>query len=229
MPEIQYPAAASPDRLRWDIERQRRPGHGERYEAYWRERVALPAQLWEKERIWLEIGAGSGWFITELARRNPDAHCIAIERCRLRGQRLVRKTTRSGLANLSGFRGNAIPTLLHGIPEGRLDRVYILYPCPWPKNAHRKNRWYLHPVMPHLVAALKPGGRLVWASDQRFYIDEARFVCESVYGLKVDVHGELTVNKFNELEHFPDGGRTKFERTFRAQGLPCHELVVTKS
>ena len=223
-----YSPVANAERLRWDLERRRSLGHAERYEAYWKERGGLPSHLFEKERVWLEIGAGSGWFITELARRNPDANCIAIERCKERAQRLVRKASKSGLGNLAGFRGNAIPTLINGVPTASVERIYILYPCPWPKNAHRKHRWYLHPVMPHLVRILKPGGRLVWASDQRFYIDEARYVCESVYRMRVDAYGELTVNPFNDLEHFPEG-RTKFERTFRAQGLPCHELVVTKS
>jgi tRNA (guanine-N7-)-methyltransferase len=228
MPASLYTPAASPEVLRWEIERARALGHGERYEAFFKDRYALPATLFEKERVYLEIGAGSGWFITELARRNPAVHCIGIERCRNRGSRLVRKATRSGLPNLSGVRGNAIPTLLHGVPASSIDRLYILYPCPWPKNAHRKHRWYLHPVMPHLLRILKPGGRIVWASDQRFYIDEAKFVCEGIYGMTVNAYGELGVNPFNDLEHFPEG-RTKFERTFRAQGLPCHELVVTKS
>jgi tRNA G46 methylase TrmB len=117
--------------------------------------------------------------------------------------------------------------MVRGVPDARIDRTYILYPCPWPKTAHRRNRWYLHPIMPHLVRTLKPGGRLVWASDQEFYIDEARFVCESRYGLEVLAHGAISPNPYNDLEAFP-GGRTKFERTFLEGGQPCYELVVRK-
>src|SRR5207245_2382784 len=107
------------------------------------------------------------------------------------------------------------------------ERVYLLYPCPWPKTAQRKNRWYLHPIMPHLVRILKKDGMLIWASDQKFYIDEARFVCEQRYGLEILIHGAIAPNSYNDLEHFPVG-RSKFEQMFLSQGLPCYEVIARK-
>lgn len=219
----------SPDvntaRLRWDLERRRAPGE---FEKYTFGRSCIPKGLIEgRDKVWLEVGAGSGWFFTELAKRHPEAFLVAIERAKDRGKRLVRKTERSGLANVAGLRGNAIPTLINGVPTGSLERVYLLYPCPWPKMSQRRNRWYLHPVMPHLVRILKPGGLQIWASDQKFYIDEARYVLETVYGLRVLVHGPIAPNPYNGLEYFPDG-RTKFERTFLSQGQPCYELIVSR-
>jgi len=213
-------------RLDWDLKRIT-PGE---FDKYWHERQVqvIPPSLFEPNReIWLEIGAGSGTFFVEMARQNPDAFLIAIERSRDRGNRLVRKAAKAKLPNLAGFRGNAIPAVITGIPSNSLSRIYIMYPCPWAKTAHRKNRWYLHPLMQHLVRVLKPGGRLLWTSDQKFYIDEARFICESRYGMKVQVHGEISPNSYNDLGNFP-GGRTKFERTFLGQGLPCYEVVVEK-
>ena len=150
-----------------------------------------------------------------------------MERCRHRAKRLVSKSQRLGRSNFLGIRGNAIPAMLHSIPDNSLERIYILYPCPWVKNSQRKNRWYLHPMMPHLFRTLKKDGLLIWASDQKFYIDEARYVCETHYKTAILVHGEIAPNEFNDLAHF-DGGRTKFESDFLGQGLPCYELVVRK-
>ena len=147
---------------------------------------------------------------------------------RMRGKRLVKKAARSGLPNLAGFRGNAIPTLIHGIPSESVERVYLLYPCPWVRNSQRKNRWYVHPIMPHLVRILKKGGLLIWASDQKFYIDEAAFVSENIYKMKPLVCGPISLNPYNDLQDFPSG-RTKFEQTFLRQGMPCYEAIVTKS
>ena len=217
-------------RLNWDLKSQGHASGNGQYEKYWAERniQVLPPELFEnKPRIWLEVGAGSGWFFVEMARQYPDTFLIAIERSKERGRRLVRKAGKSGLNNIAAFRGNAIPALIHCVPTASVDRVYILYPCPWQKNAQRKNRWYLHPIMPHLVRILKEGGLLIWASDQKFYIDEAHFVCREKYGLTPLAHGELAPNPYNDLDRFP-GGRTKFESSFLTQGQPCYELVVRK-
>jgi tRNA (guanine-N7-)-methyltransferase len=215
-------------RLRWDL--KSRPST-DKYDAYWGQRNThfIPMTALEGyAHTFLEIGAGTGWFFVELAKRFADTHFVAVERCRTRGNRLVHRAKRAGLTNLSAFRGNAIPAIIHGIPDASFDRVYILYPCPWPKTSQRKNRWYLHPIMPHLVRILKPGGLILWASDQEFYIREAHFVSEHIYGLKVEVSGQLAPNAFNHLALLPEG-RTKFEHTFLQSGQSCFELVVRKS
>lgn len=213
-------------KLKWDLEKP-----GERYEAFWKEqhKDLIPQELFRQNKdVWLEVGAGSGWFFVEMARLHPEKFLIAIERSRLRGQRLVRKAQKSMLPNLAPFRGNAIPTVIHGVPGESVNRLYLLYPCPWPKNAQRRNRWYLHPIMPHFLRILKPGAQIVWASDQKFYIDEAKFVCEQKYGMKVLAYGELAPNPYNDLALFP-GGRTKFENMFLNANQSCYELIVEKS
>jgi tRNA (guanine-N7-)-methyltransferase len=213
-------------RLRWDVAQWRNDATArERYEAYWRDRNRVPEALFDAGRIWLEIGAGSGAFLEAMARRYPDVRCIGIERSRDRGKTLEKRHRRLNLPNHFGIRGNAIPTLIHGVPSASIEKLFILYPCPWPKMGHRKQRWYLHPTMPHLLRVMKPGGVMVWASDAKFYIDEARFVLEDVYGLEILAHGPIAPNPWNELGPTPTG-RSKFERTFLAAGLPCYEVVA---
>ncbi len=202
-----------------------------RREDYWKERKSefiSPSIFKENSSIHLEIGSGTGGFFMELAQKRPENFYIAIERCKTRGKALVKKTDKSGLQNIKGYRANAVPALIHGIPDNSVDRLYILYPCPWPKMSQRKNRWYLHTVMPHFLRILKPGGHFIWASDQKFYIDEAAYVCKEHYKLEILAHGEIAPNPYNDFDLFPTG-RTKFERDFLGRGLPCFELIVTKS
>lgn len=187
----------------------------------------LPPKLFEHPNIHLEIGAGTGWMIFALAKRNPENFYIAVERDRMRGNRLVSRSERAAIPNLAAFRGNVVPALIHGVPDQKLDRIYIMYPCPFLKSSQRKHRWYLHPAMNHFVRALKPGGLIVWASDQRFYIDEAAVACREMYGLEILSHGELVPNEWNHLLEFP-AGRTKFENAFLSSGQACHELIVRK-
>jgi len=214
-------------RLKYDMRLPKDP----RYYDYWKGRnhTLIPPEVFSGGNpVSLEIGAGTGWYLLKMAKLKPLSHFIAIERCRMRGNRLVHRAERAALPNVWAYRGNAIPALIHGVPSESVDRLYILYPCPFPKSSQRKNRWYLHPLMPHLKRILKPGGLLIWASDQKFYIDEARYVCESHFEMNPLVHGEISPNPYNDLELFP-GGRTKFEASFLGSGQPCYELIVKKS
>ena len=220
--------SANLSQTNWDL--QKREQVQSLNEKYWLDKghTPIPTELFRNHpRVWLEIGAGTGGFFLELAKKNPESHLIAIERCKIRSGRMIQKFTKSLVPNVQGFRGNAVPALITGIPSESIERIYILYPCPWPKNAHRKNRWYLHTVMPHMVRILKPGGLLIWASDQEFYIREATFVSETKYHLKTLYSGTTKANQWNNLEDFPQG-RTSFEAKFLSSNQPCFELISQK-
>ncbi len=220
--------AANYSQTHWDLKkRELAQPLGEKY---WLDKghTPIPSETFKPNtKIWLEIGAGTGGFFLELAKNHPDTQLIAIERCKIRSGRMIQKFVKSQLPNIQGFRGNAIPALITGIPSESLERIYILYPCPWPKNAHRKNRWYLHTVMPHMIRILKPGGLIIWASDQEFYIREATFVSESKYPLKTLYSGVISPNSWNALESFPQG-RSSFESKFFSRQQPCYELISQK-
>lgn len=223
---MQEPIQSISSRLEWDLKYN---SHAS-INTYWKEKnySLIPKEVFDDSReIFLEIGAGSGTFFSQMATRYPDKYLIAVERDRMRGKALVKKNQTLNLNNFKGVRGNAIPLLLTGVPDNRIERLYILYPCPWPKSSQRHNRWHLSAAMNHLFRILKPGGLLIWASDQKFYIDEAHYVCEKAYGMQTLAVGQVTPNPYNDLENFP-GGRTKFERNFLSQGQPCYELVVAK-
>lgn len=212
-------------RLDWDLNLR----STEKFEQYWnqRPRSVLPKEVQTHPKIWLEIGAGTGGFFINLARVFPDTLFVAIERSRMRGKRLLHRASRANLPNLRGVRGNAIAALITEVPTQSVEKIFILYPCPWVRTSQRLNRWYLHPIMFHLYRALKPGGLLVWASDQEFYIREAQYVCEQRYQMRPLICGALAPNEFNHLNQFP-AGRTKFEATFQSAGTSCFELIVQK-
>lgn len=214
-------------RIDWDLKHN---NNHSPYESFFKNRKApeIPESFFKKQSLWLEIGAGTGQFFETLARLHPEKNLVAIERDRMRGKRLARRTQESGLKNFLGIRGNAISAAMTGLPHESLERIYILYPCPWPKNSQRKHRWHFHPTMPKLVEALEPQGLLILASDQKFYVEEAHYVWKERYGLEVLKFGEVSSHPLNALDYFP-GGRTKFERSFLASGQPCHELIVRKS
>jgi tRNA G46 methylase TrmB len=187
----------------------------------------IPLEYFLRPHVALEVGGGTGWMFSSLAKQDSKTTYVSVERDRMRGNRLVRRMQRLGLPNFVGVRGNIVPNIIHRIPTECLDRIYFMYPCPFPKNSQSKNRWYLHPTMRHYVRTLKKDGLMIWTSDQKFYIDEARAVCEKIFHLEVLSHGHLQPNQWNHLDGF-SAGRTKFEQHFFSTGHPCYELIVKK-
>ena len=51
-----------------------------------------------------------------------------------------------------------------------LDRVYILYPDPWPKRRQRKRRLVSDDMLRELARVMRPGAELRFASDIDNYI-----------------------------------------------------------
>src|SRR5436190_1623744 len=59
------------------------------------------------------------------------------------------------------------------LPDACLERVFILFPDPWPKTRHHKRRLIQDEVVVDLVRVLKPGGSLRFATDWADYADWA--------------------------------------------------------
>ena len=67
--------------------------------------------------------------------------------------------------------------LLGVMPEAFLERVYILYPDPWPKSRHHKRRLIQKPLLDLLARVMKPGAELRIATD---WDDYATWILEQL-------------------------------------------------
>ena len=63
-----------------------------------------------------------------------------------------------------------VTDLLPTLPDACLDRVYILYPDPWPKRRQRKRRLVSDEMLETLARVMRPGAELRFASDIDDYI-----------------------------------------------------------
>ena len=125
--------------------------------------------------LWFEIGFGGGEHAEALARTHPDTGLIACEVfengiCSLLS-RLVEEGQEAGGAVLANLRlwPNDARLLLRQLPDGCLDKLFLMFPDPWPKARHAKRR-FVHPEQLALVArVLRPGGEWRIASDDPTY------------------------------------------------------------
>ena len=69
-----------------------------------------------------------------------------------------------GLRNVR-IRDEDVTALLARLPDACLDRVYLLYPDPWPKRRQRKRRFVSDASLAEIGRVLKEGGLFRFASD----------------------------------------------------------------
>jgi tRNA (guanine-N7-)-methyltransferase len=132
--------------------------------------------------LWLEVGFGGGEHALAQVRAHPEATLIACEVfengiCSLLS-RLVpegREADATLPGNLRIWPDDA-RLLLAKLPDACLDRLFLLFPDPWPKARHAKRR-FVHPaILPAAARVLKPGGDWRVASDDPTYQDWVRSV-----------------------------------------------------
>jgi tRNA (guanine-N7-)-methyltransferase len=124
--------------------------------------------------LWLEIGFGGGEHAYALAAANPAIGLIAAEVfvngiCSLLS-RLAPETEPNPTPplNLRILPADARP-LIRALPDGVLEKLFLMFPDPWPKARHAKRR-FIHPeTIPDLARVLTQGGEFRIASDDPTY------------------------------------------------------------
>jgi tRNA (guanine-N7-)-methyltransferase len=81
---------------------------------------------------------------------------------------LLATAEREGLENLRVVVDDA-RLLLHALPDACLERVFVLFPDPWPKTRHHKRRIVNPATAGEFARVLAPGGELRLATDDMGY------------------------------------------------------------
>jgi tRNA (guanine-N7-)-methyltransferase len=70
------------------------------------------------------------------------------------------------------------------VPDGSLDKVFVLFPDPWPKTRHHKRRLIQPPLVRLLASRLAPGGYIHLATDWQDYAEQMLAVLSAEPALK---------------------------------------------
>lgn len=142
-------------------------------------RTALTAELAElRPGGVLEIGCGHGHFLTAYGQAHPERRCVGVDVNLERVERAERKRVRAGLSNVRFVRAN-VDDFLAALPEGsKFSTVFLLFPDPWPKRRHHKNRLMQPAFLEPLANHCEPGARLYFRSDHLGYCQAAERAIE---------------------------------------------------
>ena len=120
--------------------------------------------------IHIEIGMGKGRFLMDLAALNPDINYIGIERYTSVLLRAVQKMNENPLPNVHFLCVDAA-TLPEIFGAEEVDRIYLNFSDPWPKDRHAKRRLTYRDFWARYKEILKPEGQVIFKTDNRPLFD----------------------------------------------------------
>ncbi len=138
-------------------------------------RVAIPGGRFDPRTLktgaaeaWLEIGFGGGEHMAGQAARRPEVLILGVEPFLNGVASALRHIDEQGLDNVRVRQGDA-REVLADLEPASLDRVFILFPDPWPKTRHHKRRLIQEETIAAIARALRSGGRLRFVTDWKDY------------------------------------------------------------
>ena len=171
--------------------------------------------------IRVEVGMGKGRFITTLAKENPDVNYIGIEKYSSVLLRGLQKMEEEELPNLRFIRMEA-EEIAETFGEGEIDRIYLNFSDPWPKDRHAKRRLPSGEFLARFRLILKKGGKIEFKTDNRDLFDFALGELEPA-GYEADF---VTFDLHADKEHMEGNVMTEYEERFSSMGHPICKYII---
>ena len=174
--------------------------------------------------IHIEVGMGKGQFIMTLAQQNPDINYIGIEKYSSVLLRAVEKQDELQLPNLRFIRMDA-EAICEVFGDGEVDRIYLNFSDPWPKDRHAKRRLTSRQFMARYDIILKPDGQVEFKTDNKdlfdFSLEEIKEADWELPVVTFDLHNDSVLNEGNVM--------TEYETRFSQMGNPICKLIAVRN
>ena len=184
------------------------------YRGRWREAFGRRAPLS------VEIGMGKGQFLVTLAGQHPEQDFVGIEKYSSVLIRAVEKQEELALPNLRLLRLDA-ELLEEVFAPGEVDRIYLNFSDPWPKERHAKRRLTSPDYLARYRRVLAEGGQVEFKTDNTDLFSWSLGTIES--------EGWRILACTRDLHHDPELVRgnvmTEYEARFSAQGNPICKVI----
>mgnify|MGYP002571800842 CR=1 FL=1 len=171
--------------------------------------------------IRIEIGMGKGRFIMDLAARNPDINYLGMERYESVLYRGLQKLEENPLPNLRLLCEDAA-LLPDFFEKGELDRIYLNFSDPWPKDRHAKRRLPSRQFLARYDVILKKEGTLEFKTDNRplfdFAVEELEPAGWQAKVITYDLHSDAALMEGNVM--------TEYEEKFSSIGNPICKYII---
>lgn len=119
----------------------------------------------------LEFGSGHGHYLTAYAEAHPKEVCLGLDLITKRVEKANAKVEKRDLANIRFLKAEATE-LLSVFPDSvEVTKVFMLFPDPWPKKRHFKNRMIQHAFLTDLACKCPIGAPFFFRTDHAGYFE----------------------------------------------------------
>lgn len=171
----------------------------------------------------VEIGMGKGKFLYEMAGINPGINYIGIEKYSSVLLRALQRMDEKPLPNLLFIRMDA-ENVEKVFGEGEVDRIYLNFSDPWPKERHAKRRLPSREFLKRYDKFLKREGVLEFKTDNRglfdFALEELSPAGWKAVKVAFDLHNDKEMAEGNIM--------TEYEEKFSSKGNPIYKYIIRR-
>jgi tRNA (guanine-N7-)-methyltransferase len=170
----------------------------------------------------IEVGPGKGLFLLTSAQARPGVNFLGVEVVRKYQLFAATRLAKRGLRNARAACADARAFLRDCVRGGSVDTVHVYFPDPWWKKRHHKRRVFTEEFVATCARVLKPGGRLLAATDVEEYAGLMAELLARQPAL-APVPPPEPGTPAHDLDYL-----TNFERKFRKQGMPIYRLAYAR-
>jgi tRNA (guanine-N7-)-methyltransferase len=168
--------------------------------------------------VCLEVGCGKGKFVCEMAAKNPQVNYVACEKISNVLIEALEMAKKEGLKNVY-FLNCAAEVLEKYFERGSVERVYLNFSNPLPKEGYKKQR-LTHPRFLSIYGGLlKKGGQIIQKTDD-----------ENFYAFSLESYKEMGFDIVYTCEDYKnpdeDDAETEHERHFKDMGKRIYRIKV---
>jgi len=175
-----------------------------------------------QQPVHLEIGFGGGEHLAHQALLYPEIRFIGAEPYVNGVAKLLALIEAKKIGNIAVHAGD-VRELFELLPDASLERIYLLYPDPWPKARHHRRRMVSPENLCHFRRLLKPGGLFLFASDIEHYVQWTLFETRQAGGFTWTAEGP---NDWRTP--FPDWIVTRYEAKAKREGRVSSYLTFRR-
>lgn len=166
----------------------------------------------------VEIGFGKGKYLLRRCEEDPGRRFLGIELATEYWRHFVERARKRGLTNWVALRGEALYLISTVLPTGFAAAVHVYFPDPWPKSRHHKRRLFDPETLDLVIGLVRPGGRLLFATDFLEYGELVREILAGYPGIRVERREGV----------WDEGPRTHYEAKYIIEGRPILRLEITR-
>ncbi|OIJ09269.1 tRNA (guanosine(46)-N7)-methyltransferase TrmB [Anaerobacillus arseniciselenatis] len=162
--------------------------------------------------IHIEVGTGKGQFLTGMSQLHPNINYIGIEKYDSVIITALERIQEAGMENFKLLNEDVVH-LTEYFSEDEVERVYINFTDPWPKNRHEKRRLTHEGFLKMYEQVLPKNGEIHFKTDNQGLF-EYSLHSFSKYGM---ILNNVSLDLHNS--DFEGNVMTEYEEKFSSKGM----------